>query len=92
MNKFLSASLAALLLGIGAAPARAQYGWACTRDYPSSVNLRNGPSRGYSVIASIPTGSPVRYLSWVYGGDNRRWYRVESSGIVGFAREDYLCP
>lgn len=72
-------------------PANAQWASTCTRDPFSSVNLRRGPGQNHSIIASIPNGSEVRLLSWVWGADRMRWYRVESSGIVGFARSDYLC-
>lgn len=92
MKKLALAAIAALSLGSFALPAKAQYyGYTCTRDYGSSVNLRNGPSRNYPVIASVPAGSSVRMLSWVWGGDNLKWIRVETSGIVGFARQDYIC-
>lgn len=78
----------ALLSGL---PAHAQWAHTCTRDPGSSVNLRNAPNTRARVIASLPDGSEVRLLSWVWGGDNMRWYRVESSGLVGFSRSDYLC-
>lgn len=73
------------------APAKAQWAMTCTRDPNSSVNLRRGPGLNHSIIASIPNQSTVRIMSWVWGADNMRWYRLESSGIVGFARSDYLC-
>jgi uncharacterized protein YraI len=92
MKRLITSLLLAVSCSIATPPVQAQYGYACTRDYGSSVNLRRGPTRGYPVVASIPAGSPVRFLSWVWGGDSMRWYRVESSGLVGFAREDYLCP
>ena len=73
------------------APAKAQWAMTCTRDPNSSVNLRRGPGLNHGIIASIPNQSTVRVMSWVWGADNMRWYRLESSGIVGFARSDYLC-
>ncbi|NCW10196.1 MAG: SH3 domain-containing protein [Gammaproteobacteria bacterium] len=82
---------AALLLGF-TAPAQAQsHAMTCTRDYYSSVNLRTGPSQRNSIIASIPNQSYVRILTWVWGADNMRWYRVEYGGLVGFMRSDYMC-
>jgi uncharacterized protein YraI len=92
-SKFLFASAVSIVLSIGfdPAPAQAQYAYACTREYFSSVNLRRGPSRSYPIIASIPNQQPMRMLSWVWGPDNMRWFRVESNGIVGFARADYVC-
>jgi uncharacterized protein YraI len=72
-------------------PAHAQYAMTCTRDYNSSVNLRNGPSRSNYTIASIPNSEYIRALNWVWGGDGMRWYRVEYNGLVGWMRSDYLC-
>jgi uncharacterized protein YraI len=69
----------------------AQWATTCTREYNSSVNLRNGPSKGNRVIASIPNDTYIRTLDWVYGGDGMRWYRVEYSGLVGWMRSDYMC-
>lgn len=87
-----------LITGIGLAalaalpgPAMAQWAMTCTREYNSSVNLRNGPSRGNRVIASIPNESYIRTLDWVYGADGMRWYRVEFRGLVGWMRSDYMC-
>lgn len=79
-----------LITGL-ALPAHAQYAMTCTRDYNSSVNLRNGPSKNNRVIASIPNSSYVRAMNWVWGGDGIRWYRVEFDGLVGWMRSDYLC-
>jgi len=71
--------------------AQAQWAMTCTRDPGSSVNLRSGPSRNHGVIASIPPDAYVRALTWVYGGDNARWYRVEANGLIAWVRSDYLC-
>lgn len=92
-NTIFAAITAALASFSSIVPAQAQtdYVWTCTRDYNSAVNLRRGPSRNYPVVASVPSGSFVRVLSWVWGGDNMRWYRVENSGLVGWSRSDYLC-
>jgi uncharacterized protein YraI len=73
------------------AAAQAQWAFACTREAFSSVNIRRGPGQGYGVVASVPTGGSMRLLSWVWGADGRPWYRVESSGIVGYSRSDYVC-
>jgi uncharacterized protein YraI len=81
--------LAAALLP--AQPAQAQWAVACTRDPWSSVNLRRGPSQGQPIVASIPNGDYLRPLGWVWGPDGRRWYRVESGGLVGYSRHDYVC-
>lgn len=64
----------------------------CTRDYGSSVNLRRGPTRAASVVASIPAGNYVNLRSWVWGEGGYRWYNVQSYGLVGWMREDYICP
>lgn len=72
-------------------PAMAQWAMTCTREYNSSVNLRNGPSKGNRIVASIPNESYVRTMDWVYGGDGLRWYRVEYGGLVGWMRSDYMC-
>lgn len=94
MKNTLFAATAAILTSFGSiAPVQAQsnLAWTCTREYNSSVNLRTGPGRNYSVVASIPNGSLVRLISWVYGNDGFRWYNVENSGLVGWSRQDYLC-
>tara|TARA_B110000503_G_C7094932_1_gene391134 strand:+ start:247 stop:534 length:288 start_codon:yes stop_codon:yes gene_type:complete len=94
MKNTLFAATVAVLASFGSiAPAQAQseYAWTCTREYNSSVNLRTGPGRNYPVVASVPNGDYVRLLSWVYGTDNMKWYRVENSGLVGWSRQDYLC-
>jgi uncharacterized protein YraI len=85
-------ALAALVLTTWGSAANAQsYATTCTRDPNSSVNLRNGPNRNNYVIASIPADSYVRVLTWVWGGDGMRWYKVEYNGLVGWQRSDYLC-
>lgn len=90
MKKLLA--LTALLFATCTPAADAQsYAMTCTRDPRSAVNLRNGPSRNNYVIASIPAESYVRVLTWVWGGDNMRWYKVEYNGLVGWQRSDYLC-
>lgn len=71
--------------------ASAQWAQTCTRDPNSSVNLRSGPSRNHSVIASIPPNTYVRAMTWVWGGDGMKWYRVEANGLVGWQRQDFLC-
>ncbi len=88
-----AASIAASVLTGTLLPpsAKAQWATTCTREYNSSVNLRRGPGKNYSIVASVPNDSTVRLLSWVWGNDGLRWYRVENSGLVGFARGDYLC-
>lgn len=85
---FLLTSLTTLAL---ASPAKAQWATTCTREWNSSVNLRNQPSTRASVIASIPNESYIRALNWVWGADQMRWYRVEFNGLVGWMRSDYLC-
>lgn len=82
-----------LLFGAVNIPMEAQAQWAmtCTRDPYSSVNLRRGPGRNYPIVASVPNSSYVRLLSWVWGADGMRWYRVEHGGLVGWQRQDYLC-
>ena len=89
--KLILASL--LVFGSVSIPtaAQAQYAMTCTRDVYSSVNLRRGPGQNHGIIASVPNASYVRLLSWVWGADGMRWYRVENGGIVGYARSDYLC-
>lgn len=85
----------ALLLGATCLPAAAQaqyqYVFTCTRDPYSSVNLRRGPGQNYGIVASVPNGTYVNPLSWIWGPDNMRWYRIETGGIVGYTRSDYLC-
>lgn len=83
--------VSAFLLGSVLVPSVAQAQWACTRESWSSVNVRRGPGQGYGVIASIPNGVPLRILSWVWGADGMAWIRVESGGIVGYSRSDYIC-
>lgn len=87
-SALLFGSIASLLI---ATPAQAQYAMTCTREYNSSVNLRTQPSTRASVIASIPNESYIRALTWVWGGDRLRWWKVEYNGLVGWMRSDYLC-
>lgn len=86
MKRYL---FAALLTMCAAAPAHASY--TCTRDYGSSVNLRNAPNRGARVIASIPAFNDVYIYTWVWGGDNMRWVKANVGGLVGWIRSDYVC-
>jgi len=88
LTSLLLTSAASLLI---ATPAQAQWAMTCTREYNSSVNLRNQPSTRASVIASIPNESYLRALTWVWGGDNLRWWKVEFNGLIGWMRSDYLC-
>lgn len=88
LTSFLLTSFASLLI---TTPAQAQYAMTCTREYNSSVNLRTQPSTRASVIASIPNESYIRALTWVWGGDRLRWWKVEYNGLVGWMRSDYLC-
>jgi uncharacterized protein YraI len=82
-----------LILGAAHLPAAAQAQWAyaCTREAFSSVNIRRGPGQNFGIVASVPTGGPLRPISWVWGQDGKVWYRVESGGIVGYSRSDYVC-
>ena len=91
MKRFTIALVAAASTMLSAAPVSAQYAMTCTRDYYSSVNLRNQPSTRASVIASIPNESYIRALTWVWGADKLRWWKVEYNGLVGWMRSDYLC-
>lgn len=91
MKLFLVALTGACSLFFGDVANAQSYANICTRDYNSSLNLRNGPSRNNSVIASVPSGDYVRLMNWVWGGDGQRWWRVEYNGLVGWMRGDYLC-
>lgn len=91
MNKLTALLLTSLTSLLVATPAQAQWAMTCTREYNSSVNLRNQPSTQASVIASIPNESYLRALTWVWGGDKMRWWKVEYNGLVGWMRSDYLC-
>lgn len=91
IQKSLLVGLLCLAPALIPAPALAQWATTCTREYNSSVNLRNAPSRSARVVASIPNESTVRTMDWVWGGDGLRWYRVEYGGLVGWMRSDYMC-
>lgn len=91
MKRLLFLALTGFLAVGAATPAKAQWAMTCTRDYYSSVNLRNQPSTRATVIASIPNESYIRALTWVWGGDQMRWWKVEYNGLVGWMRSDYLC-
>lgn len=88
LTSLLLSSFATFLI---TTPAKAQWAMTCTRDYNSSVNLRTQPSTRATVIASIPNESYLRALTWVWGGDKLRWWKVEYNGLVGWMRSDYLC-
>jgi hypothetical protein len=88
LTSLLLTSVASFLV---ATPAKAQWAMTCTREYNSSVNLRNQPSTRATVIASIPNESYVRALTWVWGADKMRWWKTEYNGLVGWMRSDYLC-
>ena len=88
LTSLLLSSFASFLI---ATPAKAQWAMTCTRDYNSSVNLRTQPSTRATVVASIPNESYLRALTWVWGGDKLRWWKVENNGLVGWMRSDYLC-
>jgi uncharacterized protein YraI len=88
LTSLLLSSFASFLI---ATPAKAQWAMTCTRDYNSSVNLRTQPSTRATVVASIPNESYLRALTWVWGGDKLRWWKVEYNGLVGWMRSDYLC-
>lgn len=91
MKLLTSLLLSSFTLFLIATPAKAQWAMTCTRDYNSSVNLRTQPSTRATVIASIPNESYLRALTWVWGGDKLRWWKVEYNGLVGWMRSDYLC-
>lgn len=94
MKRFILSALVttSTLLGVSLPTNASPYYVTCTRDYGSSVNLRRGPSRSTSVVASIPAGNYVNLRSWVWGEGGFRWYNVQSYGLVGWMREDYICP
>jgi uncharacterized protein YraI len=91
MNKLTTLLFASLTSLLVTTPAHAQWAMTCTREYNSSVNLRNQPSTRATVIASIPNESYVRALTWVWGADKMRWWKTEYNGLVGWMRSDYLC-
>lgn len=51
----------------------------------ANLNLRTGPSTGYSIILTIPRGSQVEVLSSAGG-----WAKVNYSGRTGYVSEAYL--
>lgn len=73
------------------APASAQWAMTCTQQQNSSVNLRIGPGKNNRIVASIPNESYVRALTWVWGSDGMRWWKVEANGLIGWMRGDYMC-
>lgn len=91
MKPITSLVVASLMSLAVTTQARAQHAMTCTRDYNSSVNLRTQPSTRATIIASIPNESYLRTLTWVWGGDKLRWWKVEYNGLVGWMRSDYLC-
>ncbi|MBV2361305.1 SH3 domain-containing protein [Thalassococcus sp. CAU 1522] len=79
----LLALLAALVIATSA-PAATHLFVDAPRD--GALNLRAGPSTGYSVLEAMPHGSRVRVLS-----APGTWLKVESaSGRVGWAHGGYL--
>ncbi len=55
------------------------------QDPSSSLNVRSGPSTGYSVVGSLSHGSIVKILE---SKDN--WYKISCNGITGYVRGDYV--
>lgn len=52
-----------------------------------SVNLREGPSTDYRIIATLNPGVRVKYISSTQG-----WYRVNYNGQIGYVSGNYLKP
>lgn len=51
----------------------------------SAVNMRSGPSTGYSVLKVTTLGSKCYII-----GLNNGWYKVIYDGVIGYIRSDYV--
>ena len=51
----------------------------------SRVNIRSGPSTGYSVVAQASAGDKVYII-----GINNQWFKVIYGNTIGYIRSDYV--
>ena len=51
----------------------------------SKVNIRSGPSTGYSVVSQASAGDKAYII-----GINNQWYKVIYGNTIGYIRSDYL--
>lgn len=51
----------------------------------SKVNIRSGPSTGYSVVSQASLGDQAYII-----GINNQWFKVIYGNVIGYIRSDYL--
>ncbi len=55
---------------------------------PEALNVRNGPNTGYTVIATLPTGTVLTVIGKTQAGD---WWKVKlPDGQTGWVASDYV--
>ena len=65
-------------------------GTVVTVEIDSSVNLRTGPSKGYSSQKLIKSGTVVTVYGHDYDSNDQIWFYVYYGGKYGWIRGDYL--
>jgi uncharacterized protein YraI len=56
-----------------------------------NVNVRSGPGQQFRVLGSLASGSFISLGRPQRGRDGVRWFPVNSGGLVGWVRGDYVC-
>jgi uncharacterized protein YraI len=64
------------------------YGTSTTKTPGSTLNLRQGPSTGTSVLGSIPHGAQIT----ITGAAQNGWYPVTYNGKTGYVSAQYVNP
>lgn len=64
------------------------YGTSTTKTPGSTLNLRQGPSTGTSVLGSIPHGASIT----ITGAASNGWYPVTFNGKTGYVSAQYVNP
>lgn len=65
----------------GSSPGSSQYTYTTTYN----LNLRSGPSTGYSILLVIPQGTPITVLETANG-----WHKVSYAGRTGYVSASYV--
>ena len=95
-RQFVMSSIgsAAVVLGGGALRDTAATSTDRRRINSNGVRLRSGAGTGYAILATLSTGTIVRYLANGGSANGYTWAKVEveSTGRVGFVASQFLSP